>query len=202
MAIGAAAVTAVGGITKSIVGASQARKARKAINSYQRQELTNAYDGVSVSTLGANLQQEELARATATGVDALRSGGTRALGMGLGRLQQGNTTASREIGAGLDLQQKEIDKLKAQDETWIRDMQETREQEDLAGLGQQLSAGQQTQYSGLDDIFGAAGGFMGAMGQGAGGGSGGRAGLSSVGSIQPKGLTSLTTANPFSSLKF
>ena len=149
------------------MGASQARKARKAIEQYQRQEITNAYEGLSVSTMGADLQREEMARATATGVQALQAGGVRGLVGGLGQVQAGVTAQSRQIGADLDIQQKEIDQLRAGDEKRIQQMTERREEADLAGLGQQLAVGQQNLYGGIGDIAqsaSAAGGMMGGMG--------------------------------------
>jgi hypothetical protein len=164
MGIGAAAVGAVGGIAKTIMGAKQASEARKAIESYQRQELQNTFEGVTVSTLGADIQREEMARATSTGVEALRSAGTRGLIGGLGRLQQGVNLQSRQIGSDLDMQQQRIDMARAQDQVRVQGMQERREEGDLAGLGQQLATGQQNMYSGIGDISqiaGAAGGLMG-----------------------------------------
>lgn len=164
MGVGAAAIGAVGGIAKSIMGAKQARQARKAIDAYDRQELTNVYGELSVSTMGADLQREELARATATGVQALQQGGVRGLVGGLGRLQAGNIQQSRQIGADLDIQQKEIDQLRAGDEGRIQQMTERREEADLAGLGQQLMVGQQNLMSGIGDIAQSASAFGGMMG--------------------------------------
>lgn len=190
MGVGAAIVGGVGAIAKTVMGANQASKARKAIENYQRQELTNAYDGVSVSTIGADLQREEMARATATGVEALRSAGTRGLVGGLGRLQQGVNLQSRQIGAGLDMQQQRIDFARAQDQTRVRQMQERREEQDLAGYGQQLAVGQQNMFSGIGDltqIAGAAGGLM---------GGGGRSPLQGVSQMSSVGATPLTTSGP------
>jgi len=195
MGIGAAAIGAVGGIAKGIMGANQASKARKSIEAYQRQELQNTYDGVTVSTLGADLQREEMARANATGVEALRSAGTRGLVGGLGRLQQGTNLQSRQIGSDLDMQQKAIDMARAQDQVRVQRMQERREEQDLAGLGQQLAVGQQNLFSGIGDvaqIAGAAGGLM--------GGGGAQSAVSSVSSLTPAGLAPMqgaTISNPF-----
>ncbi len=184
MGVGAAIVGGVGAIAKGITGAKQASDARKAIENYQRQELTNAYDSLSVSTLGADFQREEMARATATGVQALQTAGARALIGGIGRLQQGVNTQSRQIASDLDRQQMQIDRLRAQDETRIRQMQERREEADLAGLGQQLAVGQQNMFSGIGDIsqgMFAMGGLLGGL----------TPQVSSVGSITPMGATTM-----------
>tara|TARA_R110000803_G_scaffold78075_2_gene143098 strand:- start:17114 stop:17704 length:591 start_codon:yes stop_codon:yes gene_type:complete len=164
MGVGAAAIGGIGAIAKTVMGAKQARQAREAIENYQRQDLTNAYSSLSVSTLGADLATEELARATATGVQALQQGGSRALIGGMGGVLGQNIAQSRQIGAGLDAQQKDIDKLRAQDDQRIRQMMERREEQDLAGLGQQLMVGQQNKFSGIGDLTKMAGAFGGLMG--------------------------------------
>ena len=152
IAAASAGVTAAGGIAKSIIGAKQASDARKAIENYQRQDLQNVYADVGVSTLGSDLQREVLSQATATGIDALQRGGVRALVGGLGGVQQQNIQQSRQIGADLDRQQQDINRLRASDQANIRGLQEQRENADLAGLGQQLNVGQQNLFSGIGDF--------------------------------------------------
>lgn len=185
MAIAAGSVAVVGGVAKTVIGARQAKKAREAIKNYRRQELKNAYSDLEVSTLSADLQREELARTSASSVQALRSGGVRGVIGGVGSVQESNALQSRAIGADLDRQQQQIDQLRASDEVRIQQMQETREQEDLRGLGQQLAVGQQNVMGGISDIAGAAG-AMGGLGGGAGqaagatGATGGAAGAAGV----------------------
>lgn len=187
MAIGAAAITAGAGIYKSIKGASEAGKARKAINQYKTQDLTNVYAGIGPSMLGADLQREELARATATNVEALRSGGTRGLIGGIGALQQVNIGASRQIVADLDLQQNRIMQLRAQDQAQIRMLQEQREREDLAGLGQQMMVGRQDLFSGIGDVAQSASAFSGMMGGAGQTGGGAGAGANKLFGTSPSG---------------
>lgn len=158
MGAAAAGVGIVGGIAQTVMGAKQASKARKAIDSYQRQELTNSYKGLSVSTKGAELQQEQLQQATATTVGALKSGGARTLLGGIGKVQRQNVAAAAQIGADLDQQQKQIDMAVAAEDSNLQNMQERREEADLAGLGQQLQSGRQTMMSGLSNVAGAVGG--------------------------------------------
>tara|TARA_R110002167_G_scaffold331706_1_gene538401 strand:+ start:46899 stop:47498 length:600 start_codon:yes stop_codon:yes gene_type:complete len=143
---------AAGGIAKMIIGAGQARRARKAIDAYQRQELHTVTEGLQISSLGADLQREELARGQATSVAALQTGGVRGLVGGIGKLQEQQVAQSRQIGADLDKQKLSIQQAQAQDAARIQQMQETREQQDLAGLGQQLNTGQQNAFGGLGDI--------------------------------------------------
>jgi hypothetical protein len=164
MAIAAAAVAVVGGVTQAVIAAKKAKKAKDAIKNYKRQELTNAYDDVRVSTLASELQREELARSTASGIQALRAGGARTVIGGVGNLQAQNVFAARSIGADLDRQQKEIDRLRASDEVRIQGMQEDREIADLAGLGNELNTQRQNTTNGINTAISGVGSAFSAMG--------------------------------------
>ncbi len=168
MGLPSAAIGAAGGIVKMISGAKHAREARQALENYQRQNLENVFRGLSVSTRGADLQREELARAQATSVGALRAGGARNLIGGVGQIHGQSIAGARQIGADLDIRQKEIDQLRAGDEARIRQMQEQREQADLAGLGQQYNVGRQDLFGGLGDITQSAMSFGNQMAYGSG----------------------------------
>jgi len=102
--------------------------------------------------LGADLQREEQARLASTQVGALQGAGVRGLIGGLGRVEAGNQMVNREIGAGLDMQQKQIDQMRAQDEANIRGMQEQREVSDIAGLSSQYNAGNAMMWQGIGGI--------------------------------------------------
>ena len=139
--MGAATGAIIGGAlgaAQMIGGAIGKKKAKKAIDNYSRQQLTNAYEHLGVSTRGADLQREEMQRNSAMAMDALRAGGARALIGGIGRIGQYNATSSRQIGADLDMQQNRIDQMRAQDDIRIQQMMEQREREDLAGLGREF----------------------------------------------------------------
>lgn len=187
MAIAAAAVAVVGGVTQAVIAAKKAKKAKDAIKNYKRQELENAYKDVRVSTLASKLQREELARATASGVQALRAGGVRAVVGGVGTIQEQNVLASRAIGADLDRQQRNIDQLRASDEARIRDIRERREENDLAGLGNELNTQRQNTTNGINSAISGVGSLAGAIGNGqgsmgsAGGGAAGGVGGGAVG---------------------
>jgi hypothetical protein len=193
----AAGISATASIIKTSKAAKQERDAKKAIEQYDRQELTNVYGDLSVSTMGADLQREELARANATGVQALQQGGVRGLVGGLGLLQQGTIQQSRQIGAGLDIQQREINRLIAQDQTRIQKMMEQRENADLAGLGQQQAVGQQGVMSGIGDLAQIGASVSGTIGSGGMGGSIPRHTATSSG-IKSQGLAGMGFSNPFS----
>lgn len=152
MGVASAAIGAAGSIAQGIMGAVQSSKAKKALDAYQRQELVNVMEGITISTKGADLAREELARISASSVEALQSGGVRGVVGGIGKVQQSVIKQSREIGADLDRQQKEKEKLIAQDNLRIQQMTERREEADLAGIGQQMAVGQQNLMGGIAGI--------------------------------------------------
>jgi hypothetical protein len=158
MGAASAGIGAVGGIAQTIIGAGQARKARKAIENYDRQDITNLSTGLKVSTKGADLATQELSRTNATTVSALKAGGVRALMGGIPKIQAATIKQAAKIGVDLDEQVIDVQKQEIAGAEKARDMIERREEADLAGLGQQMSAGQQTMASGLA-------GFAGSMGQ-------------------------------------
>jgi len=167
MASAAAGALGAGvGIYQTIQGAKQARDAKNALENYQRQELSNVAEGMQVSTLGSDIQKEEQARLASAQIDALQGAGARGIIGGLGRVEAGNQAVNRQIGADLDMQQKQIDQVRAQDEARIRDMQENREQADISALSSQYNTGQQNMMSGLGNAIAGTGqaitGFSGA----------------------------------------
>jgi hypothetical protein len=153
----AAGAAAAGGAAKSIIGASRASKAKRAMESFKRQELENVTSGLRVSTLGAQLQTQEAQRRFATSVDALRSGGVRGLVGGLGQINQQQSQVQAQIAADLDRQQMGIEQMRATDQANIRAMQEQRESFDFNMLAGQRAAGQQALFSGIGDVAGAIG---------------------------------------------
>lgn len=135
--IGAAVSAGMGGI--QMAQANKARKeAQNNINNFQRQDLINPYNGVQVSTLGADRQREDLARTMATYANLAAMGGSRSIASIAPNLISQQNNQEAQIAANLDEQQKQIDQMKANGQLKIQDMQEQRENADLAGLGTQL----------------------------------------------------------------
>ena len=151
-AITSAAVAVAGGAYQAISSAKQAKDAKDALNNLKVPELKNVYEGLQVSTMGADLQREEMGRQFSSGVDALRSGGIRGVIGGLSSLNAQQNVANRQIASDLDMQQKQIDQLKASDEARMQGIQEQRHQQDVAALSSQYNAGQQGVMQGLSGV--------------------------------------------------
>ena len=155
-----------GGLAQTLQGARQEKEASRALENYERQQLTNVADNLEVSTLGADIQRQEQSRLASSQIDALRGGGTRALLGGLGRVEAGNQAVNRQIAADIDMQQKMIQQQQAEDEARIRQMRENRENADVAALSSQVQAGRQDMWGGIGNMVkgvGMAGQAIGAM---------------------------------------
>ena len=158
-----AGVGALSSGLQALQGAKQKRRAEKALENYRRQELTNKAKDLTVSTRGADMQQEQQARLQAGQIDALRGAGTRGLIGGLGRVEAGSQQVSQQIGANLDQQQKDIDRQVMQEEINLRSMTEQRENADLSALSSQYNSGNQQLWSGIGGITQSAISGLGAM---------------------------------------
>ena len=145
----AGGMSVVGGAYNMIQGSKQRKDAKNALDNYKRQELKNVAEDLQVSTLGADRQREEQSRLASTQVDALRGAGTRGIIGGLGRVEAGNQAVNADIAANLDEQQKELDRMKAQDDATIRGMQENRENADISALSSQYNAGNEAMQMGI-----------------------------------------------------
>lgn len=194
-----AIVAAVGGVAsagsglmQSISAGKQAKKLQQQIDNYRRQNLTNPYDGVQVSTMGSDLQREGIARSIANLSDQAAAGGGRAIvGLGANAIAQ-QIGQEQQIAANLDQQVAQIEQMKAAGRGQVQQMTEQRERDDLLGLGQAMATAKQNQANGMNTF---AQGLMG-MGSAAasgmfgnlGGMFGGAKPMSGALSVQPQGL--------------
>ena len=174
---------AIGGFGKIKEGKRMQRAGQQGIDNFEWQDLSNPYKELSISTAGAEMRADEAARAAATGVEALRGGGQRALVGGLGRVQAQNNLVNRDIAANLDEQQKAIDMSAAGQDVNIQAMKEKRQADELAGYGNMIDVGMDMRQSGVGDIVSGLGAIDSAAMMAFGGG-----GMKSVAS-RPKNLT-------------
>jgi heme exporter protein D len=154
VAVGVSGVSMVSGVIGSFQAKKEKKRIAREIANQKRPELINAAEGLQVSTRGADLQREEVARNSAT---SLSDAGTRALGVGVGRVAAVNADSNAKIGANLDEQQKGIDMIRAQDNATIRGIKEGRSASDLAALSSQYNAAQQNGTQAMGNVLQGAG---------------------------------------------
>ena len=189
-------VSAIGGISKMIGGASRKRQGQRELKQLvkSRQEIVNINEGRRVSMRGANMANEQIARGTASSIDALRSGGIRGAMGGIQGIQENNNNAALQQGAMVDQAQMQLESEYARDEARVQAMNEQRQMGDESTLQQGINAAQQDIYSGMGDI---ASGAFSAAALTAGGGTTGVDGVDGAGatSFSPQQMA----ANAFGS---
>ena len=136
IALGSAILGTGMNVAGAISQGKQAKNYAKQIQNYPRQKLVNPANNLQASTLGADRQREDLARAMTTYGNLAALSGTRGIASLLPSLTQSQNDQSAKIAANLDEQQKQIDQLKAQGDMQVQGMMEQRQNNDLLGLGQ------------------------------------------------------------------
>lgn len=157
-------VTAAAGAAQAVQGAKRAKEAKKALENFQRQELTNVAKEMRISTLGAEMQTLAATRQAESTVQALRSGGVRGIVGGAAQVGAQQAQTQQQIAADLDRQEVARQQAIAQEEANIRGMQERREATEIAGLGQEMAAGREQMWTGIQGVAAAATGLSGAVG--------------------------------------
>ena len=136
------------------IKASKEKKQRQAeLDAYQRQELTNSYKNMQISTIGSDLMREESSRNMATAMNSIGNAGTRAIIGATPKLVAEQNNVDRTIQKELDDQVQKRDYAIAGDDAQIRGMQEQREYQDLAGLGNAIDTARQDQNMGMNTML-------------------------------------------------
>lgn len=133
-------------------GAKQAEEAKRDLENQPVQEVKNSYEDLQVSTMGADLKQQEQQRLESSQIEALQGSGVRGVVGGLGRVEAGSQAVAQQTGADLDAQRKAIDQAIASGDMTVQQIEEQRKNANIAALSSQFSAGQQQQWSGLQGM--------------------------------------------------
>ena len=136
------------------VQASKEKKRKQAeLDAYQRQTLENTYKNMQISTIGSDLMREESSRNIATAMNSIGNAGTRAIIGATPKLVAEQNNVDRAIQKDLDEQVQKRDYAIAGDDAQIRGMQEQREYQDLAGLGNAIDTARQDQNMGMNTML-------------------------------------------------
>ena len=148
-------------------GLKQTKEGEAALNDFERQELENIFEDMPISLLGSNIRREDTSQMNANLTDAARNSGIRGVFGALPRIQAMGNQAARQNQLDVDNQVMKRNYAIAGDEGRIQGMQENRDNQDLAGIGQQISVGQQNTMSGIGSAFNSLGFISGMMGKSA-----------------------------------
>ena len=161
-------LTLAKGASDTISASKRQKQAQADLDAYQRQELSNVYKDMQISTIGSDLMREESSRNIATAMNSIGNAGTRAIIGATPKLVAEQNNVDRAIQKDLDEQVQKRDYAIAGDDAQIRGMQEQREYQDLAGLGNAIDTARQDQNMGmntmLNGVMSAASGISGSIG--------------------------------------
>lgn len=130
----------------------EARRARREIENYERQDLKNVYAGLALPVEQARIQRESIQQQAATTTEALSRAGARGLAQ-LPRVQQQQQQGMAQISAQLEESRFRLNQLIAQDEARIQGIKEQRDVANLQGLGQQYNVARQEQAAATQSIY-------------------------------------------------
>lgn len=146
------AISGIASIGQMISGNDREKDAQKSIDEYERQKLVNPYEGLQVSTVGADRQREDLARTVTTTANNSMMGGSRSMAALTPQLIAQQNQQEAQIMANLDEQEKQRQQLIAKGNEMVQTMTEKREEQDLIGLGTNLNVARQEKMNGLNNI--------------------------------------------------
>lgn len=152
IAIGTASAGTIMGGIKAISANKQKKRLAKEAANMKEVPLTNIADELKVSTVGAKARQEGQSALEATQMATLQEGGTRAIGVGTGRVAAGSQAVNKDIAVNLNEQQQNIDQVRAQDSQRIQMTKEQRQQAKLAALSSQYNAAADAEQQGYGNI--------------------------------------------------
>ena len=96
---------------QTIKGASDKKKAERAMNNYERQELVNPYEDIQILTRGTDIMREQADKTTASLVEAARGGGIRGVHSMLPAIQANSNKINQDIAMDLENQEKRRQEL-------------------------------------------------------------------------------------------
>lgn len=136
------------------ISANKRQKQHQAeLDAYQKQELTNKYKDMQISTIGSDMMREESSRNIATAMNSIGNAGTRAIIGATPKLVAEQNNIDRNIQKELDDQVQKRNYAIAQDDAQIRGMQEQREYNDLAGIGNAIDTASQDKNMGFNTML-------------------------------------------------
>ncbi len=149
----AATAVALGGLALSGIQAYQSaqdkKKAQSDFDNYNRKDLVNPYTNMPISTMGSDLLREQAGINASSMIDAAQQGGARSIFGTIPKIASYTNEVNNQAALMLDDQVQKRNYAIAGDETAIRDINEARDNANLAGIGQRMEVGRQDMWSGF-----------------------------------------------------
>ncbi len=141
--------TVIGGLSAGYKIYKGIKQEEEGSKQYDRTELTNAFEDMPISTLGSDIIQEGNNQASANAVDAIQNAGDRAIIGASGRVVNANNIANQEARSYLDDQISRRAYAIGQDNVNIRNINESRDNSNIAALASLKQSGEQNIWDGI-----------------------------------------------------
>jgi len=138
------------GIYDTIDGNKRRKQHQAELDAYQRQEIKNVYENMPISMIGTDIMREDASKNMATAMNSVSNAGTRAIIGATPQLVAQQNNVNRTIQQDLDDQVMKRNYAIANDGTRVQQMQEQREYNDLAGIGNAIDTARQDANMGLN----------------------------------------------------
>lgn len=132
--------------------AQEKKKAKRALDNYDRQELKNPYENVQISTEGSDLMREESGRTSANLVEAAQGSGVRGVMGAIPKIQAYTNLENRDAQKYLDDQVQKREYAIAGDETNLRAVKENRDNANISALSSQIDKADQDMWNGISGM--------------------------------------------------
>lgn len=153
------------GLAQTISGAKQRKDAMKEAEAYQQPALENTMVGIATPQMAYNESMRQLARSSADAYSNLAMAGSRGMQMA-GDVMDRVQDAELQVLAQQEKSLYEMALEQAKENMRLREMAETRSQQDMAGIASEINMGTQTLTSGLNNLVGGIAGLSGIVGNG------------------------------------
>lgn len=152
------------GLAQTISGAKQRKDAMEEADAYQQPDFQNAVVGIATPQMAYNESMRQLARSSADAYSNLSMAGSRGMQMA-GDVMDRFQDAELQVLAQQEKSLYEMALEQAKENMRLREMAETRSQQDMAGIASEINMGTQTLTSGLNNLVGGIAGLSGIQGK-------------------------------------
>ncbi len=153
IAIGAATAAAAGG-AQAISGAVRAKRAKRDLENYERQEVTDLASDMRVSDLGEQRNVENIMQSEANQTEAVQMGGARAVIGATSGIQANTSNALAASAVRTDEKLANLQNVKYQEKVRGFNTIEARQNQDIAGMAAEMQAGRAAVQQGLQTVAG------------------------------------------------
>ena len=152
------------GLAQTISGAKQRKDAMEEADAYQQPDFQNAVVGIATPQMAYNESMRQLARSSADAYSNLSMAGSRGMQMA-GDVMDRFQDAELQVLAQQEKSLYEMALEQAKENMRLREMMETRSQQDMAGIASEINMGTQTLTSGITNAVAGLSGLSGIQGK-------------------------------------